>query len=74
MTYSVCILYAAQNHEYSNYGATEAILVQGQSKAKKRIIYFIAVFIVNGLFSERTLKHYTVKPLLKDTSEMKTPG
>ena len=60
MTYTLCVYYAAQNHEYSNYGATEAVLAQGQSKAKKRIIYFIAVFIVNGLFSEGTLKHYTV--------------
>ena len=52
------IYYAAENSESSNYGATQAILVQGQSKAKKRVIYFIAVFIVNGLFSEGTLQHY----------------
>lgn len=54
------LCYAAQNHESSNYGATQVILVQGQSKAKKRIIYFVAVFIVNGFFSEETLQVTTL--------------
>ncbi len=34
------------------YGATGALLVQGQVKAKKRVLYFITVFVVNGFFSK----------------------
>ncbi|XP_064392957.1 transmembrane protein 116-like [Halichondria panicea] len=48
----------AMRKEYENtradtytYGATGALLVQGQVKAKKRVLYFITVFVVNGFFN-----------------------
>lgn len=40
------------DYNTTNYGATQALIVKGQSKAKKRVFYFLTVFIVNGFFSE----------------------
>ena len=37
---------------YYSYGATRALISRGQSKARKRVTYFLTVFIINGFFSE----------------------
>ncbi len=42
-----------------SYGTTGALLVEGQSKAKKRVLFFITVFVVNGFCSECT--HMSVR-------------
>jgi len=48
-------LYLEQNHSTHNlYGATEALIIRGQSQARKRVIYFLTVFIISGFFSECT--------------------
>ena len=44
--------HAENTHADTTYGATGALLVQGQVKAKKRVLYFITVFVVNGFFSK----------------------
>lgn len=51
----LCFLYLEQNHSTHNlYGATEALIIRGQSQARKRVIYFLTVFIISGFFSECT--------------------
>ena len=36
----------------THYGATEALIIRGHSKAKKRVLLFLTVFIISGFFSE----------------------
>lgn len=53
----LCFLYLEQNHSTHNlYGATEALIIRGQSQARKRVIYFLTVFIISGFFSECTTR------------------
>jgi len=40
------------NHDLYNYGTTKALIVQGQSKARKRVFLFLSVFIIAGFFSK----------------------
>ena len=40
------------NHDLYNYGTTKALIVQGQSEAKKRVFFFLSVFIIAGFFSK----------------------
>ena len=37
------------------YGATETLIIRGQSQAKKRVILFLTVFVVTGFFSKSEL-------------------
>lgn len=37
------------------YGATEAIIVRGQSQAKLRVIIFLTTFLISGFFSKCVL-------------------
>ena len=39
-------------HHHNMYGATEAIIIKGQSQAKTRVIIFLTVFLASGFFSE----------------------
>lgn len=42
-----------QNRSTHNlYGATEALIIRGQSQAKKRVILFLTVFVFSGFFSK----------------------
>lgn len=42
------------NRDMYNYGTTKALIVQGQSEAKKRVFLFLSVFIIAGFFSKCT--------------------
>lgn len=35
------------------YGVTSNVIVQGQSQAKQRVVYFLTVFLISGFFSEQ---------------------
>ena len=37
---------------HKTYGITSNVIVQGQSRAKKRVIYFLTVFVIGGIFSK----------------------
>lgn len=37
------------------YGATETLIIRGQSQAKKRVILFLTIFVVTGFFSKSEL-------------------
>ena len=53
--------YAEQNRATHNlYGATEALIIRGQSQAKKRVVLFLTVFVVTGFFSESLLSAISV--------------
>ena len=48
-----CPLSLEQNRSTHNlYGATEALIIRGQSQAKKRVILFLTVFVFSGFFSK----------------------
>lgn len=43
----------AKTHPSSpNYGAVGMMLMRGHSQAKKRVVYFLSVFIITGIASE----------------------
>ena len=37
-----------------NYGAVDALIAESQSKARRRVVCFLTVFIITGFFSECT--------------------
>lgn len=50
-----------QNRSTHNlYGATEALIIRGQSQAKKRVILFLTVFVISGFFSKFMLLYNKV--------------
>ena len=50
-----------QNRSTHNlYGATEALIIRGQSQAKKRVILFLTVFVISGFFSKFLLLYNKV--------------
>ena len=42
----------AQTRSARNYGAVAKFLVWEQSQARKRVVYFITVFVICGFFSK----------------------
>ena len=50
-----------QNRSTHNlYGGTEALIIRGQSQAKKRVILFLTVFVISGFFSKFMLLYNEV--------------
>lgn len=40
-----------QTGVHKTYGVTSNIIVQGQSRAKQRVVYFLTVFLISGFFN-----------------------
>ena len=39
------------------FGATQAMILEGQKDAKKRIFLFVSIFIITGVMSELIITH-----------------
>lgn len=51
--YCTCMYYAEQNRKTHNlYGTAEALIIRGQSQAKRRVVLFLTVFVITGFFSK----------------------